>query len=123
MTTEKPIEIKSWPQSLSAVLHPFKPEVWMELDKLGCFVETRHNTNGFAYIIHYPDTKYGASVIKKRGSHGADKDLFELSVTWEGHLCYDTQITDGVIENLTDGDVMTLLRLIARLDEKGRIRK
>lgn len=123
MRNEQPIEIKSWPQSLSTILHPFKPEVWVQLDKLGCYVETKHNENGFAYIIRYPNTQYGASVIKKRGSHGANKDLFELAITYDGHLCYDTQITTGVLENLTDGDVMTLLRLIVRLDENGKIRK
>lgn len=123
MRTETSIEIKSWPQSLSTTLHPFKPEVWVELDKLGCFVKTAHNENGFAYIIHYPDTRYGASVIKKRGSQGADKDLFELSVTWDGHCCYDTQITNDVIGNLTNTELTSLLRLIPRLDKNGKIRK
>ena len=80
--------------------------------------------NGVQYIFRFPN-RYGASVIKHRGSYGHKDDLWELAVIkwfddtkgcpmdWE--VVYDTPITDDVLGCLTDEDVRKLLKLIKGL--------
>lgn len=64
---------------------------------------------------------YGASVIKHIGSYGWENDLFELAVlikvTDDNYvLCYSTEITDDVIGNLTNEEVLELLERIKNLE-------
>lgn len=66
------------------------------------------------------DNNYGASVIKHFGSYGFENDLFELAVLkfddnndWD--LCYETPITDNVIGNLTNDEVLDCLERIRKL--------
>lgn len=69
--------------------------------------------NGVHYLFKFPN-RYGASVIKHRGSYGYENDLWELGVirfgtdddVWD--LDYDTEITDE--------DVRELLKRIKELD-------
>ena len=63
---------------------------------------------------------FGASVIRTKYSYGGEQGLWELAVThYDGDthsLCYDTEITDDVIGNLTEADVDTLLQRIENLE-------
>lgn len=72
------------------------------------------------YIFKFPNN-YGASVIKFTGTFGYKYDLWEVGVLWwnkdgRGGLCYDTEITDDVLENLTDEEVLQLLDKIMQLE-------
>ena len=59
---------------------------------------------------------YGASVIQGEFSYGGDEGLFELAVFGpDGHLTYDTPITDDVLGYLTEEDVVKTLALIEAL--------
>lgn len=59
---------------------------------------------------------YGASVIKHYGSYGYENNLFELAVLDSNDdLCYDTPLTDDVIGNLTNDEVLELLEKIKNL--------
>lgn len=69
---------------------------------------------GFQWIFEFPNG-YGASVIKHHGSYGNEKDLFELAVLKDGHLCYTTPITDDVIGFLTNKSVLWTLEKIKNL--------
>lgn len=82
--------------------------------------------NSFKYFSNYSfshrfkfENNYGASVVKHYGSYGFEEDLFELAVLYfeDGkiYLCYDTPITNDVEGNLTNDDVLKLLRKIREL--------
>ena len=75
--------------------------------------------NGIHQWMFHFENNYGASIIKHWGSYGFEDDLFELAVIkfeddgWD--LCYDTPITDNVIGNLTNEEVLELLERIKNL--------
>lgn len=66
------------------------------------------------YVFAFPNG-YGASVIKTPWSYGWANDLWELAVLFDGHLCYDTPITDDVLPDLTDEEVLEYLDKILEL--------
>lgn len=73
------------------------------------------------YIFKFPNN-YGASVIKGPGTFGYKYDLWEVGVLWwdkdgRGGLCYDTEITNDVLENLSDEEVLHILDKIMLLKE------
>lgn len=85
--------------------------------------EPVYQTFGFgdSYIhrFRFPNG-YGAEVIKHPCSRGYDKDLFDLIVLSYlnndiGIWCFTTEITGGVVESLTNKEVLKLLRRIKRL--------
>jgi hypothetical protein len=62
------------------------------------------------------DNGYGASVVKTPHSYGGDKGLYELAVLGtDGHLTYDTPITNDVIGYLRDIDVTDVMEKIQQL--------
>lgn len=69
---------------------------------------------------------YGASIVKHYFSYGFEEDLFELAVitydedTDEWDLVYDTEITDDVIGDLSNEEVMDLLYKIKNLKERQK---
>lgn len=81
-------------------------------------LERRPAYDGVQYLFRFPND-YGASIIKHFGSYRSSEDLWELAVIYfEGEkwgLTYDTEITDDVVGNLTDQDVLELLRRIQAL--------
>jgi hypothetical protein len=59
---------------------------------------------------------YGASVIKADQSYGGSKGFYELAVFGpDGHITYDTPITDDVLGWLTEEDVTKLLQDVENL--------
>jgi hypothetical protein len=67
------------------------------------------------------DNGYGASVVKSTYSYGGSNGFYELAVTADGRLCYDTPITDDVVGYLTPGDVTELLGRIAELPRRKQV--
>jgi len=61
------------------------------------------------------DNGYGASVIQSPHSYGGNQDLYELAVTKDIAICYDTPITDDVLGYLTEEQVTDYLRQIQEL--------
>ena len=62
------------------------------------------------------DNGFGASVIRGPDSYGGSEGLFELGVIGvDGHLNYDTPITNDVIGHLTVDAVNELLDRISQL--------
>ena len=62
------------------------------------------------------DNGYGASVVKHKHSYGGDKGLYELAVLGkDGHITYDTPITNDVIGYLRDIDVTDVMEKIQQL--------
>lgn len=120
---EEPMTIDTFARKDPITIHPLKEEIVKAITDLNGVIVVAHDGLGFRYRILFTDTNYGASVIKAKGSYGHEKDLFELAVLYNGHPCYDTEVTNDVVSNLTDGDVLTIIRVVKRLDENGRIRR
>lgn len=56
---------------------------------------------GEQYVYKFPNG-YGASVIRSHMSYGGSAGLFELAVLGaDGHLTYDTPVTDDVLGHLS----------------------
>lgn len=76
------------------------------------------NTFGIHHWFKF-NNNYGASVVKHKFSYGYDEDLFELAVLYfDGgipFITYSTPITDDVIGNLTNDQVLELLERIKNL--------
>jgi len=77
------------------------------------FVPSIYN-DGIHAIITF-NNGYGASIIKSDRSYGGKDGLYELAVTYNGDICYDTDITNDVLGYLTEGDVTELLQKIKAL--------
>jgi hypothetical protein len=81
-------------------------------DRLG---ESRPTMGGTQWLFKFAN-RYGASVIRLTGSYGSDDGLWELAVIGQdGHLTYDTPITDDVIGWLDETAVASLLEQIEAL--------
>lgn len=70
---------------------------------------------GTEWIFSFPNG-YGASVVND--GYGARAGLYELAVLdADGHLTYETPITDDVLGYLTEAEVADALTAIAALKE------
>ena len=69
---------------------------------------------------HEFPNKFGVSVVKGDGIYGFEDGLYELAVTYDGQLTYDTDITDDVIGHLDKDDIGELLRRVEGLNEHGQ---
>ena len=79
------------------------------------FKEHPNHLGGVQAVITF-DNGYGASVVKTPYSYGGDKGLYELAVLGtDGHLTYDTPITNDVIGYLRDIDVTDVMEKIQQL--------
>jgi hypothetical protein len=79
------------------------------------FVEHPSHIGGVQARIQF-DNGYGASVVKTPYSYGGDRGLYELAVLGiDGHLTYDTPITNDVIGYLRDIDVTDVMEKIQQL--------
>ena len=79
------------------------------------FVEHPSHIGGVQARITF-DNGYGASVVKTPYSYGGDRGLYELAVLdTDGHLTYDTTITNDVIGYLRDIDVTDVMEKIQQL--------
>jgi hypothetical protein len=58
---------------------------------------------------------YGASVVKHEFSYGGKDGLYELAVTKDEDLCYDTPVTNDVEGYLSPEEVTELLKQIQEL--------
>ena len=66
-------------------------------------------------IVQFPNG-YGASIVQGEHTYGGKDGLYELAVFGEdGHITYDTPITDDVIGYLTEQDVEHTLNKIKDL--------
>ena len=61
------------------------------------------------------DNGFGASIIQTNFSRGGRMGLFELAVLKDGHVDSTTPVTDDVLGNLTEEDVMLVLDQIQKL--------
>jgi hypothetical protein len=62
------------------------------------------------------ENDYGASIAQTPFSYGGDEGLYELAVLdSDGHLTYETSITDDVEGYLTEDEVTKLMKQIQNL--------
>ena len=66
------------------------------------------------------DNGFGASIVRFEGSYGYRRKLWEVAVLIGNEekydLCYDTEITDDVIGELTVGEVIKIANNISKLE-------
>ena len=68
-------------------------------------------------IVQFPNG-YGASIVKGEHTYGGKDGLYELAVYGQdGHISYDTPITEDVMGYLTEQDVEKTLTDIKNLDK------
>ena len=66
-------------------------------------------------IVQFPNG-YGASIVQGEHTYGGKDGLYELAVFGkDGHITYDTPITDDVLGYLTEQDVEDTLNKIKNL--------
>jgi hypothetical protein len=79
------------------------------------FVEHPNHLGGVQARIQF-ENGYGASVVKTPYTYGGDKGLYELAVFGkDGHITYDTPITNDVIGYLRPQDVTDVMEKIQQL--------
>lgn len=75
----------------------------------------QHSSNE-QYLFSF-ENGYGASVIRGPYTYEGNKGLWELAVLGsDGHISYDTPITDDVIGHLSETDVEETLNKIKALE-------
>lgn len=71
---------------------------------------------GVQAVVQFPNG-YGASIVKTPFTYGGDRGLYELAVFGkDGHITYDTPITNDVLGHLSEQDVEQALMDIKNLD-------
>lgn len=79
--------------------------------------ETKSLNNGEQHVFKFPNG-WQASVIRGPYSYGGSSGQFELAVLdRDGHLNYDTPVTDDVIGHIPPSDLDAILDQVAALDE------
>lgn len=64
---------------------------------------------------------YGVSVISGFGSYSEGGKPYELAVFYDGHLCYDTPVTNDVIGCLTPKLVTNCMKRVQLLPKKENL--
>lgn len=93
-----------------------KVEAQKKLYKHKGFVIHKMLDNGEQVIFEFKNG-YGASVLTGSIAYGGINGLFEIAVTRNGCLCYDTPITNDVIGYLTIDEALKVLDDIEQLPD------
>lgn len=80
------------------------------------FVQHKLFDNGEQVIFEF-ENGYGASVLTGRIAYGNINRPFEVAVTRNRYLCYDTPITNDVIGYLTIDEALKVLDDIEQLPD------
>lgn len=114
---EKVMVVRSSNRRDPVLINPLGPFTRQRIERdLSGEITADHDGLGFRYKITFPDTPYGASVIKCVGSYGMENDDWELAVTYNGDLYYDSPITDDVIGYLPEEELVDILVKIRNLN-------
>jgi hypothetical protein len=85
----------------------------------GARFTTKKRQDGTDQLLGFFDNGYGVSVVRGRGSYGADQRLFELAVIvgdeYGFSLCYDTPVTSDVIGWLTLQEAAIIAKQVQQL--------
>ena len=76
---------------------------------------TSHYDSTSVRAVHTFPNGYGVSVIRGDTSYGGSVGLYELAVTHNDRLCYDTEITTDVLGHLTPKAVERLMTRVEAL--------
>lgn len=114
---EKAMVVRSLMRRDPVLINPLAPFTRQRIEQyLGGEIVADHDDLGFRYKIEFPDNPYGASIIKRVGSYGMENDDWELAVTYDGHLYYDSPITADVIGWLSEEELIDILVKIRNLN-------
>ena len=61
------------------------------------------------------ENRYGVSVLFGKHFYSNGIDTYEVGVLHNGHLTYNTDITDDVISNVSEGEVSDIMRKVQEL--------
>ena len=77
---------------------------------------TRKSLGGVISSMDF-DNGYGVSVIQGPYAYTSGPGEYELAVLKDGHLCYDTPVTEDVEGHLSRDGVSELMRQVQQLGE------
>lgn len=81
--------------------------------------DSRESNGGIQYRKDFANG-YGVSIIRNAFSYGGNKGLWELAVLKDGHLCYDTPITDDVLGYLNESEVDEIVAKVEALPNEAK---
>ena len=114
---EKAVVVRSFNRRDPVLINPLSPFTRQRIEEgLGGEITADHDEFGFRYRITFPDNPYGASIIKRVGSYGMENDDWELAVTYDGHLYYDSPITGDAVFYLPEEELIDILAQIRNLN-------
>ena len=117
---EKAMVVRSFNRREPVLINPLGPFTRQRIERdLSGEITTDHDDLGFRYKIKFLDTSYGASIIKRVGSYGMENDDWELAVTYDDHLYYDSPITDDVVGWLSEEELIDILAQIRNLNNSS----
>lgn len=122
---EKAMVVRSFNRRDPVLINPLGPFTRQRIERdLSGEITADHDDLGFRYKIKFLDTPYGASIIKRVGSYGMENDDWELAVTYNGDLYYDSPITYEAIVYLPEEELVDVLTQIRNLNNSpdGEIR-
>ena len=107
---EKAMVVDSLRRKDKVLIHPLYSFTKQQIEEdLGGEIVTDHDDRGFRYKISFKGNPYGAIILKCTGSYGMKNDDWELAVTYDGHLYYDSPITVDVIGWLSEEELIDIL--------------
>lgn len=90
----------------------------LELANIKAEVVEVESHQDFHKRVKFPNG-YGASIVRGPYTYGGSEGLYEVAVlNINNDITYDTPITDDVIGNLTESDVIHILNQIAALPKE-----
>ena len=115
---EKAMVVKSLRRKDKFLINPLGPFTRQRIEQdLGGIITEDHDDLGFRYKIAFLGTPYGASIIKRVGSYGMENDDWEVAVTYEGTLYYDSPITDDTLGWINEDELIDILTQIRNLNK------
>lgn len=90
------------------------PKTFAEIEQ----VMFEHNYGGKRAFLMFPNG-YGASIINTSFSYSTEEAPWELAVMTKEGCCYDTPLTDDVIGECTDAEVIRLCGEIFKLPTRN----
>ena len=115
---EKAMVVTSLRRKDKVLINPLSSFTKQQIEEgLGGEIVTDHDDLGYRYKISFKSYPYGASVIKRVGSYGMENDDWELAVTYDDHLYYDSPITDDTLGWIDEDELIDILAQIRNLNK------
>lgn len=106
-------------------IKPFSDKVFEGLKELKAYVVTSHKEGlGFCYTISFDEVMWRGAFLKQACDVVNGTNLWSFFVVDDSNTpVYSTELCIDTIYNLDDDDVLSICRLLKRLDKHGKIKR